>query len=280
MKWIPNKAFPHPVLSADQDPADRDYVNCEFQMIHGLEICPKSQKGILECNAALSESSLCALIQEGEAMYATAVHCAKTYFRHLEKSSDPSYKIQFDKGDLHSVVEVSSYVVCTSPIKGYTSDSLHAEFGDAKFDLNPGDVLAVSEPEKYYVDPNALESLGTIFQLSQSKIPHPEKLFEVGWDNSKIDIFMNAEEANKFKALQHSQEHWPSLLSSVYLVALMETLRVMDEEENEHSDKQWFEVIHQIIANRRLSIKKGDILKTAQRLLDNPILDLLGTREG
>ena len=277
MKWIPNKAFPHPVLSAHQDPADRDYVNCEFQATHGLEICPKSQKGILECNVALSESSLCALIQEGKAMYATEIHCAKTYFRHLQKSSVPSYEIRFESGDLHSAVEVSSYVICTHPVRGHASGSLHAEFGDAKFDLNPGDVLAVSEPEKYYVDPNALESLGTIFQLSRRENPNSEKLFEVGWDNSKIDIFMNVEEADKFDIRQHSHETWPSLLSSVYLVALMETLRVMEKEEDEHADKQWFEVIQQTIANKGFSID-DDALKLAQRLLDNPILDLLGTR--
>ena len=229
MKWVPNKAFPHPVLSADQDPADRDYVNCEFQVTHGLEIRPDSGRAILKCNAALSESSLCALIQEGRAMYATKIHCAKTYFRHLKKSSVPSYEIRFERGDLHLVAEVSSYVICTRPVKGYTSDSLHAEFGDAKFDLNPGDVLAVSEPGEYYVDPNALGNLGTIFQLLRRS--NPEKLFEVGWDGSKIDIYMNAEEANKFDELHKSGEGWPSVLSSVCLIALMETLRVMKEDE-------------------------------------------------
>ena len=278
MKWIPNKAFPHPVLSADQDPADRDYVNCEFQVTHGWEIYPDSQEGILKCNVALSESSLCALIQEGRAMYATEIHCAKTYLRHLHKSSMPSYEIKFERGELHSVVEVSSYVICTSSVKGYASDSLHVKFGDAKFDLNPGDVLAVSEPEECYVDPNALEILGTIFQLSRRS--NSENFFEMGWDGSKIDIFMNVEEANKFDALQKSQESWPSLLSSVCLIALMETLRVMkkDKDEGEHSDKQWFKAIQQTITNRGLSID-DDALKLAQKLLDNPILDLLGTRK-
>ena len=248
-----------------------------FQVTSELTICPDGQEGILRCSAALHEPSLCVLVREGKAMYATEIHCERTYFRQLLKSANPSYEARFKRGAFNSKVRVSSYVICTQPVAGHTGNGTHALFGDAQSDLNPGDVLAVAQPVEYDVELLPLHAIGSIFELLSHS--DPDRLFSVDWSDSKVQIVMHADEAAKFLSLQDDKEAWPYLLSSVYLIALMETLRVMNEEGSEHSGKEWFGVIQQEMDDRGLSMD-GDALELAQRLLDKPIHGLLDGGKG
>ena len=242
-----------------------------FQVTSELTICPDSQEGILRCSAALHEPSLCALVREGKAMYATEIHCARTYFRQLLKSANPAYEVRLERGALSSKVRVSSYVICTQPVTGHTGNSTHALFGDATADFNPGDVLAVAQPVEYDVERLPLHAIGSIFEL----LSHldPEKLFSVDWSDSKVQITMHADEAAKFLPLWGDKEVWASLLSSVYLIALREILRLMTGEEGGPFVKEWLGVIQQEIDNRGLSMD-GDALEFVQRLLGKSILKL------
>ena len=270
MKWIPNKTFPHPVLSTAAAPPDRDYVDREFQATPVLEITPADQTARLDMSYALSEESLLALVKDGKAKYATEIHCRETFLRRLLISSEPSHSADFSKGELHRRVEVSSYLVCADVVRGHASGNYHSEFGKgARFDFNRGDVLAADYPSVYWVEPNPQQSIGTIFNLKP--IDKNKGLFAVNLKGDNIEIVMHEDDAKKFYGLQNDSSQWSSLLASVYLAALCEALRVATGDSDSYGECKWFGVVAQELSNKGFEMDPQlDILKAAQTLLDYP----------
>ena len=278
MKWIPNKTFPHPVLSTVAAPPDRDYVNSEFQATPVLDIHPADQTARISITCMLSEKSILALVKEGKAKFATEIHCRETFLRRLLTSGEPKYFADFAKGELHRRVEVSSYVVCADEVHGHTSDNLHEEFGkNARFDFKHGDVLATAYPSVYWVEPNPQQAIGTIFQLRTIK--NNKGMFSVDLEGENIEIVMHEDDAEQFNALQGKNKWWPSLLASVCLSALYEALRAMAERPEEYKEHKWFGVVTQELANEGIESWQGDILRTAQVLLELPAGALLAGGE-
>ena len=281
MKWIPNKTFPHPVLSMAAKPPDRDYVHRQFQATPTLEIDPDSQAARLSMHCALSEESLVALVESGKAKYATEIHCRETFLRRLLTSGEPKYAADFAKGELHRRVEVSSYVVCADSVRGHVSDNFHSEFGEgAKFDFNHGDVLAANLPAVYWVDPNPIQAIGTIFVLETRN--KNKGVFSVDLDDENILIVMHEDDAKVFNSLQYNSDKWPSLLASVYLSALCEALRVManDNLADSYKEKKWFGVVEKKLADKGIKINSRlNPLTAAQSLLELPVPLMMGGKE-
>lgn len=286
MKWFPNKIFPYPVLSPLEDTSNRDYVNQNFQAGSVLEINKVTPQIKLSITCQLSEESLLSLIKNGKAKYATQIHCPSTFLRHLVMSDTPSYSETFKMGDLHRDVEISSYVVCTEDITAHTSHNLHSDFGkDARFDFQSGHILAIDHPEKCYVDPDLMDTVGTIFDLTNDDKQEKGRFAVIlDSDSENIQIRMHSKDAEQFNTLQANSDKWPSLLASVFLPTVVYILKEMiGENAGDYADKRWFKVIEQELGKEREGKKKGyeldenlDIMEAAQMLLENPIEILLG----
>ena len=276
MKWIANKTFPHPVLSDEALPPERDYVGRTFQVTPSLEIVPDSQLSRLKMVFALSEESLRSLIAAGRAKYATEIHCRDTFVRRLLMTGDSEVSANFKKGELHRRVEISSYVVCTDNVGGHKSPNFHPEFGDLAFNFNHGDVLATAYPSVYYVEQDPEPALGTIFELSSTG--RKRGVFLVDLENDNIQIVMHEEDAGKFKAQQNNSHRWPSLLASVYLSACCEALRAMSANED-HDDRIWCGVIRRELEKQGIQLTALNALDVAQKLLEQPVHVMLVDEE-
>ena len=279
MKWIPNKTFPHPVLSPVATPPDRDYVNREFQAT--LDLSPTTGEQAFRLTVTkycLSEESLLDLIAKGKAKYATEIHCRETFERSLITSDKTENFIDFDKGRLSGWIDISSYVVCTDNVTNHFSKNFHPEFGsNASFDFTTGAVLAISIPERYFISPNPQRAMATIFQLEYSD-QQDKGAFAINLEEDKIKIVMHKEDAAIFDALQHNKKAWPTLLSSVYLIAVCEALRRIQQDDT--PDVKWVGVIENALNNKNIAINKNsDIVKEAQTLLNNPISNMLARGE-
>lgn len=271
MKWIPNKTFPYPVLVSDNvASSDRDYIGGEFCVeTDDMDIEPATQAVNLVVKCRLNQPSLKRLIDEGKAKYAVGVHCRKTYLRRLKISDNAEIRINFPKGDLDDRVDISAYVVCHESITEYTSKEFHEEFGERLFSIDAGSALAVTRPFGYLVNLSPLKALGSIFEL----VPEDSvNGYKVNWESANIGIMMNTKEAAVFKNWQDSQRMWPSMLASVYLCTLVETLHLMLENSEEYSNKKWFEVIKKTATEKGIDMKPNmDCLEAAQKLLDFPV---------
>lgn len=269
MKFIPNKAFPHPVLST----ASQDYKDADFQAAFQW----KDHKTLrVRCN--LGDNSLRALVQSGKAGYAIEINCPWTFLRRIykPKTQKSDFEIQFADGELHNRVELNAFVICNQRTGNFQSPNFNSEFGEnATFDLMPGDVLAQQETRYFWWNLGHIRPIGTVFFLVESDEPKPGT-FLVSWEEEKILIQMRKSEKSQFEAARKTREKKPTLLMSVYFPVLVETLRIMAEEADDHMEKKWFQAIRYKLDEKSIVLSESsDFLKHGQELLGLPLKNIL-----
>lgn len=279
MRWVANKAFPHPVLSPFPEMREhRDYPHKEFEL--GCEFRVGSEnRPELTLTWQLSEEYILSLIEKGQVSYAAEVSCQKTYLRRFLVSDQPEKVVAFGRGELHERTEISGYVVCRKDIAKYRSDNFHEEFGTDAFRLLHGDVVAIDSPKVYWWDLDFMKPVVTVFQLAEhDKVP--ANSFDLLWDEDKVQIRMRAKTKERFNTLRESRNMQPFLLNSVYLSALTDTLRLMADGGVEYQEKKWFRAIMYKIEEKDIRLDKdADFVKIAQQLLELPLGKMLETGE-
>ena len=278
MRWVENKAWPHPVLSSTESPSNRDYVNKEFQSAYKFNITEDDSTTLnIRCN--LSEESILRLIERELAAYAVEVYCQKTFLRRLFKSGQQKFKHKFARGELHGRVELSSYVVCLHDVREHSSKNLHSEFGkNAKFDFSRGDVLAVGKPDIYWWDNELLKPVSSVFELAPDPYA-PANSFRLSWENEKVKILMQDETKNRFNTLRNHRT-MPFLLTSVYLIAVTETLRMMVGSDEQDREKRWFRAIEHKLNKQNIQLDdSSEFAKIAQQVIDWPLSKMLDAGE-
>ncbi len=278
MRWIENKSFQHPVLFESVPAGQRDYYRQSFQTTVEFTTSGNSRP-VLNLRFSLSEPSLSDLAEEGKAKYAAEVYCPSTFLRRLFTSSDPTLNCQFSKGELHQLVEVSTYLVCYKDIPGHKCANLHEEFRIGKqdtFDLKKGDVLAVGKPQEYWWDLDFLKPISSIFELAAYD-KCDSGIFLLDFDGEKVKILMHPRDKDKFNALRGQSLLKPFLLGSVYLNALAETLNAMSsDEESNYENRKWYRAVQHKLSEKNLELGGNTSLsEVAQRLLELPLEKML-----
>jgi len=270
MQYDQNKSFPHPVLSDYND----DYAKKSFQADPVPEWDADNGELTLDVTFQLSEPSLKELIAEGKAKYCLLVKCPTTFYRQVFLDRDDFTKT-IKNGELQGKVELQAYIVCTKPVKGYTSAHLNAEYDGARYNLSPGTVLALIEPTVFYLDQSPFEKLGTVFEIVEdADIQESQVAFDD--EGEKVKIRMSPDDKNRFEQARAIKEKKPYLLMCVYLPVIMELLKTMASEERRiHEDKRWYRAIESKLAEKNISLSPNmDILKAAQELLHWPLATL------
>lgn len=273
MRFVPNKAFPHPVLSDDSD----DYVGRKFQAALKFAIDRTNCNPSLHVQCRLSDESLSGLVRSNKAHYVVEIYCARTLLRRITKSNKPDFEIQFERGEIDGRVEIHAFVACNKQVNAFHSDNFNSEFGtEASFNLEPGDVLAVQKPIYYWWDTEQVRPIGTVFELVESEQPKPGT-FSVFWEENKIQIRVRKDEKRGVESLLGTQDKKPMLFMSVYFPTLIETLRVMADSDAEavHGEKKWFRAIQHKIDEKGISLSDSDFLKHAQELLGLPLTGII-----
>jgi hypothetical protein len=171
----------------------------------------------------------------------------------------------------------SAYVewVSSSSLAGSTAcehrwQRQHADYGEATFDLKPGDVLADAgsfrfNAEKLYdpLDP----PIGSCFKFVRSSSLH--KRINLAFDSDEVvQVRIPAKTYDGFKLFSHRPDLQVAL---VVLPALMETLDFIKGTRDQEplDDKAWFISIDQLVADR--GGWDQSILDLAQKILESPI---------
>ena len=280
MKYAHNKAFPHPVLREDSN----DYENCAFQ----ATLIPEIVRGgtvAFEASFMLSEKRIAALIGQRKAAYAVMVDCPMTHVRVFHKTHDLHMRVELPRGAVHDRTEARAYIVAERLIPKFRSPSMNDEFSNARFDIVPGDVLAICPPQVTVFDTPPIP-IGAVIAIVQADIPTPS--FAVSLEHEIIRIQMPAAEKRKFDfAHRKSGPLLPHIFLGFHLHAVAEALRVMKEDEATYGNKKWFRVIKAACdnANPPVVIENLDgpgFLREAQRLLRYPLekLESPGTTGG
>lgn len=279
MKWIPNKTFPHPVLSDGNIPAmERDYVQRCFQPTDTMTL--KGGEVKLDVSFKMSEQSLLELVGQCKAKYVVEIHCRETFLRRTMAEQGNHITHVFKKGDLQGRVDISFYLVATAEIRGHTSETIHGEFGsNSSFDFSPGAVLAIAEPATYWFDMDPVRAISSIIDLVP-KANHGNDFF-VELSNDKIQIIMNKDDAKYFSSMEKNKNQQSIALSAVCFPAFLEALHVMrTDKDGDLEDRRWYCVIKQELANKNIDLdENSNLLEIAQQLLNSPVHCMMAREE-
>ena len=149
---------------------------------------------------------------------------------------------------------------------------IHKEFG-LGWEFQPADFLAIAEMQVAEIGQDKLASMKSIFVLEKD-ITVPANQISVVLDREEISISANESVWKKIHQMRNYRRGRATLLSSVYMPALIQVLDSIRGGNSDFEEKRWFRVL--TAKCRQLGIDKDNpnLLVNAQILLNDPLQHL------
>ena len=155
---VHEESLPHPVLAPFRD----DVSPNDFRL--KLDISSDTENWYLNVRFEYSNPSLKGLIQSGKVTYSVHVECRRNFYRELFSFSEPVKQLVIKANELVGRVEVSGFIRAHESIEEYSIEGAHSDYGNAKFQIRVGDILAVDRTQQFeaYVDYDPLKNIASI----------------------------------------------------------------------------------------------------------------------
>lgn len=262
MKILPNKTFPHPVLSRHAD----DYPKRRFQPT--LDFSLQGEIPVLDATFQLNEEEILSLVKQGKAAYVVEILCPATYVRRVFRTCDNSVQCKFGVRELYKQVEVNAFVACTAIAEEFSSPNFNEEFGAAKFKLQAGDVLAAAPPQFYWWDTSFRAPLHSVVDIvADPNLSHGDLVVDTSGE--KIQIKMSEGDMQRFAVMRQSTDSKRHVMF-VYFSAVAEVLRRMMAEGEDENSKWYRAVEYKLNAMGEKIDSNADPFELAQKLLKKP----------
>ena len=137
---------PYPILypAGEDYAADQGYQQSHFDVVGEPKLWVNEKHNlVVDFDFELTECKLASLVDSGAAKYYVNVECGHTYFRHAYVQHETEFHLEINYGDIADMVEIFIGVVADRDIPGFSSPSFANRYGEAKFDIEKGDILAV-----------------------------------------------------------------------------------------------------------------------------------------
>lgn len=180
---INDVSFPYPVLRAGSDDI--------LPQLQADCITIKVNKSPTEYEFGISlkydNQDIEKLIEEGKAIYSCEIDCVQTVWRESFRSTKPDFTITISRKDLAGNITFSAYVSVKENIKGYHNKGFNSDYGNATFDMEPGDILAGFPVVQHHIDIkyDKLQAAGSFMKIHEDPLnEHVNYCFE----HDKIEI--------------------------------------------------------------------------------------------
>jgi hypothetical protein len=269
---LSNRSFPHPVVGNGDD-----VPSAEFQVT--FEFVPDKTNFYLKAFVRCSSQTLLKAIKKGLACYTMHVECSNTLFRRTYDFDSEAHRIAIPTTAIHDTVEVNAFVRARVAIPNYKIDGAHPDYGDAVFQVGPGDVLAVADGQAFEADHSLdpLRLVGALMVVEQSSraANHP---MEVDFDTDKIRILLCEEDFDSYaqmKAVPHLTNH---LTTTLVLPVLIEAIHLLNDPTADIPENKWARVLGQRLETLAIG-SSATALDKAQHLLSLPIRRALASAQ-
>lgn len=243
-----NINYPHPVLSASNE----DYIDCFFDL--GIINEPQIEGNTITLSVSyeLSCTSLEKLIASGDACAVVYVESVVAEYRKIFRFSPQNNEltILIDKNLVNQKIDVRGNIIALKPLSPFKFPEHNKELlGDVPFDINPGEILAISE--HFYSIPvdtyDPLADRPSIFSIRQQNDNPNEDISVDIFSDHKIRILLNKETYEKYRKLYEAPEVrtvLASLFAVPVLVDVLSYVRNASAEDLESiSNRKWYTVI-------------------------------------
>ncbi|MBL8212443.1 MAG: hypothetical protein JNK87_17135 [Bryobacterales bacterium] len=229
-----------------------------------------------------SNTDLLALIEQKKAHYAVHIECAQTRYRNIFKSDLDKMTFEVPAGMLDGNVEVTSFILASSPIDKYSNDSFHPDYAKLTFRVRKADTLAVGHDHEFTaekkVDP--LRKVPSIFSIQPNDDPYATGM-DIETMGNKVTVKLSRANYDAYAFLKNDSKLHPMLSLAVVVPALVSVIDEVRREAttgnlSEYKDRRWFLVLSRRLREIGIDPEDADTynessLRMAHEMLGQPL---------
>ena len=269
---IHDRSFPHPVLAPFRD----DVSPNAFDLT--LNTAVDADNFYLDIQLAHQNATLTDLVREGRAEYAVHVECRRNFFRRLYKSAKPAWRITIRAAELIGRVEVSSFITASAPLENYAIAGVHSDYGDTRFTLAIGEVLAVAASHEFdaYTDYDPLRRIASILTVQRADSADVA-LMTLDTAGDTLIATLSQSDFDQYRDLKPDRTIGPLLSNQIVVPALLQAVSEMAETDDdafeERMASRWFRSVSIKLDELGLDVRSGATtpLAAVQALLRLPL---------
>ena len=234
-----SKTYFHPVLrESTRDFVDGSTFSVELnprlhQDKNGENLC-------IDYKVDLTSSGIRAQLTDGSAQVFLDLYSKETITRILSPLVGEEGSIEFEAGQLLGVLEVQAAVIATKSIKSYSPVGMNAEYGDLKFNVLPGSILAIGEKIMLPLSFKRIK-LESLIRVQLSKDLDPD-VYELNLDSDFITILMGESFHALWDIMRSDTAVKPYLALSIYKDTFVEALSLIHKTE-EAEEFSWAQAL-------------------------------------
>jgi len=261
---LSERSYPHPVVG------NRDDVpRAAFQAT--ITASSDKENFYVDVSVTCSSEEVSSLVREKRATYVAHVECSNTLYRQAFRFSEEAHQFTIPGNRLFDRFEVNVMACVLTDIPDYAVEGAHPDYGNATFDLNEGDIIAVGEGEEFIAEfEDSLSRIGSIMQVDESR-EDEDGTMKVEWNGPRIVIILSKKDFGTYNILKGLEPLGTTLASTIVLPVLVQALNHVREDESDYAGCRWYNILQRRVQN--LGVKGSDFeaLDIAQHLLELPI---------
>jgi hypothetical protein len=266
-------SFPYPVLAPFRDDVSPN--NFDFK----LEISSDTENWYLKVRFEYSNPTLKELIESGKVIHSVHLECRRNYFRELLSFSEPTKVLVIKANELVGRVEVSGFIRAREPVDNYSIEGAHPDYGNAKFQIRVGDILAVDRTQQFeaYVDYDPLKNIASILQINEDADREDGPML-VDTNGDIIVATLSQNDYAKYTDLKGDPTVVPLLVNQVVVPVLLEAVHeVRDANREEFEEgmaaRRWYRSVYKKLLDSGIDLRKHEksALDAVQTLLQLPL---------
>jgi hypothetical protein len=268
--------YPYPVLSHFSDDIVDSYFDADIDI--------KSDDNInytFNVKFHLNNIDLHEYIHKGKACFAIHIECPNTRMRDIYKTDNTEFSFNILADKLNGKVEVNVFILANEKIENYSNSHFHEDYKGITFTVMKGDVLAVSEGQKFDAikENDELKHIPSIFTVGKNTASDAPPLDVDMGQTNKLVIRLSKENFEYYGQLSRNAELGKIIASMILipaLVSLLEQIKSSDFEYEQYEDSKWFKSIEKRLLSMGYNIKTNpDFNETtiviAQKLIGDPL---------
>lgn len=268
-----NRYYPYPVIVEGGD----YYENSKFSSSVNQEMEGYDAK--ITITVELNDTILLQKIEQGEVVYAHHIECPQTCYRRVIKTKEKVKDILLKDKDVNGIVQICSFIIAEKDIDKYTNESFAADYRGWKFNIEKGCILAIGNQYNVRINKirDDLANTSSIFSIVPNADQTENNLL-VDLGQQKIVISLPEKTYQQYYNIQGYIDIQPAMHSMIIVPALVYVFSELRSTENleEMEYYRWYRSLKKACNGIGINIdeeglKKMDLFKVAQQLLNSPI---------
>ncbi len=219
-----NRIYQHPVLrNGSTDYADGSTLESNF--IVAISGDHSKDTVVVSYVLQVRNRHLLGLVENGRAAFFLSFYSSETLFKKLIKVEDMKGELQLPSGAVLGSLEIEPFIIAVTQINQYCPEGLNAEYGNLKFEIDPGATLAVGEREIFPIS-FARRSFQDLIRV-QTSTELDKNEYEISLASNIITINMGTNVRQAWELMSSDANYRSFLFISIYKDTFVEALSAL-----------------------------------------------------